>query len=74
MRAVGERVDIPLFLEAFMLSPRPYEVTIYDRYFLGYDRPICYTTESQVNIEILAGQNKSSFYMVVYYKPLSLSV
>merc|ERR1712142_83275 len=48
MSAVAERIDIPPFIEAFMLTPRPYEVTMYDRYFLGYDRPICYATASKV--------------------------
>jgi len=48
MSAVGERLDIPPIMEAFMISPRPYEATMYDRYFLGYDRPICYATETKV--------------------------
>ena len=57
MSAVGERLDIPPIMEAFILSPRPYEATMYDRYFLGYDRPICYATETKVNnILILADQ------------------
>merc|ERR1719244_2050242 len=48
MSAVGERLDIPPIIESFILSPRPYEATMYDRYFLGYDRPICYAKESQI--------------------------
>ncbi|CAL4091712.1 unnamed protein product, partial [Meganyctiphanes norvegica] len=48
MNSVGEQIEIPQFIEEFLLSPRPYEVTMYDKYFLGYDRPICYATDSQV--------------------------
>jgi len=48
MAATGERVEIPSMIERFLLTPRPYEVAMYDRYFLGYDRPICYATASQV--------------------------
>jgi len=46
--AVGERVQIPKFVEEFLISPRPYEKTMYNKYFMGYDRPVCYATASQV--------------------------
>ncbi|CAL4187456.1 unnamed protein product [Meganyctiphanes norvegica] len=48
LNAVAESIEIPPFIEEFLISPWPYEVTMFERYILGYDRPICYATTSQV--------------------------
>ncbi|CAL4060226.1 unnamed protein product [Meganyctiphanes norvegica] len=46
--AAGEKIQIPALIEETVISPRPYETTIYDQIVLGYDHPICYITNSQV--------------------------
>ncbi|CAL4139148.1 unnamed protein product [Meganyctiphanes norvegica] len=47
MNTVGEQVRVPKFMEDLVISPKPYEVTMYDRFVLGYDRPICYATKNR---------------------------